>query len=370
MIAVNRNIPKITYLLRGGRRERLAQPGQGPTEFFYGYQQLLARGVDVSMLEDSDVGMAPPLPLVSRLANMLSPFLGGLPVGMALSLLTKRGCRKLDGAGCVVATTNGMGMALAIAKALGQTDTPVLLIAMGILPMKPAPLQMRLFSALARHIHIACISRGEQAFLQQLLPAQPIHYIPFGVDHEFWIPDETTCGDYVLAIGNDRSRDWGTLVAAWSPDLPPLKIVTSLPVPFSAQNIEVVRGDWRTQVISDEGIRDLLRGARFVVVPLKNTIQPAGQSACLQAMSCGKAVVLSDIAGLWDRDLMVDGQSVLLTPPGNSVTLAKQVRRLASDPSLVEAIGAAARKMVETECNAEIMANALFSLAEELHGQR
>jgi len=98
----------------------LAETGQGPTEFFYGYKQLLARGVDVSILEDSDVGMAPPLPLVSRLANKLSPFLGGLPVGMALSLLTKRGCRKLDGAGCVVVTTNGMGMALAIAKALGK----------------------------------------------------------------------------------------------------------------------------------------------------------------------------------------------------------------------------------------------------------
>jgi hypothetical protein len=44
---------------------------------------------------------------------------------MTLSLLIKRGCRKLDAAGCVVATTNGMGMALAIAEVGAAAGWPV-----------------------------------------------------------------------------------------------------------------------------------------------------------------------------------------------------------------------------------------------------
>ena len=364
MITANRNIPKITYLFRGGRRERLAELGQGPTEFFYGYQQLLARGVDVSILEDFDVGMAPPLPLVSRLANKLSPFLGGLPVGMTLSLLPKRGCRKLDGAGCVVATTNGMGMALAIAKALGQTDMPVLLLAMGLLPMNPTPVQIRLVSALARHIHIACISRSEQAFLQRLLPGKLIHYVPFGVDQNFWKPVDSPKGDYVLAVGNDKNRDWPTLVAAWREGFPPLKIITNLPVPAGTTNVQIVRGDWRNQLIGDKELRALVQGARFVVIPLGDTIQPAGQSACLQAMSCGKAVILSDTVGLWDRDLIRSGTSALLVPPGDVTSLSDSIQKLTCDLILVEQLGIAARRVVEESLNAGIMAESLRCLVD------
>ncbi len=362
MITANRNIPKITYLFRSGRRERLAETSQGPTEFFYGSKQLLARGVNVSILEDSDVGMAPPLPLVSRLANKLSPFLGGLPVGIALSLLTKRGCRKLDGVGCVVATTNGMGMALAIAKAMGQVDVPVLLLAMGLLPMKPSPIQKFFFGVFAKHLHIVCISRSEQRFLQQIFPKQSTSYVPFGVDHEFWTPGDRPTEGYVLAIGNDINRDWTTLIAAWSDEFPPLKIVTSLPVPLGPANVKVIRGSWRNQLLSDYDIRALVRGSRFVVVPLRDTIQPTGQSVCLQAMACGKAVILSDIAGLWDRDLIRDGDSVLLTPPGDVRAMVQCIRRLIADSALVDHIGSVARRMVVESMNVEVMADSLLSL--------
>lgn len=367
MIAAGRNILKITYLVRGGRRERLAELGQGPTEFFYGYQQLLARGLDVSILEDSDVGMAPPLSTVSRLANKFSPLLGGLPIGMALSLLSTGGCRKLSGASCIVATTNGMGMALAIAKALGRLDVPVLLLTMGLLPMKPTSLQLRLFGFLTRHIHIACISRGEQAFLQRLLTKQSIHYIPFGVDIDFWRPATVVTAQhgYVLAIGNDRNRDWAILADAWNSDLPPLKIVTSLPVPPASANVEVVSGDWRRQILSDDAIRELYRAARFVIIPLKETTQPAGQSACLQAMACGKAVILSDIRGLWDRDLMRDGETVLLTPPGDGAALVVCVRRMMADSALAAKIGGAGRAVVETHLNIDAMVTALLNLLED-----
>jgi glycosyltransferase involved in cell wall biosynthesis len=356
---------RITYLYRSGRKSRLAEPGEGPTEFFYGYQQLRAKCLDVHILEDADIGMAPPLSPLPRLIGKLSAILGGLPVGMAAGLLMGRHCHRLKDAGCLVATTNGMGMALAMARACGRLKAPVLLLAMGLLPHRPSRLQLWLYRRLAKHISIACISRGEAEFLSKLFPGEDIPYIPFGVDHRFWLQtDGLGASDYALAIGNDLARDWGTLVAAWRPDFPTLKIVTNLTIPAHGSNIEVIRGDWRTQVFSDEEIRDLYRGARFVIVPLHDTIQPAGQSACLQAMACGRPVILSSIMGLWDRDLMQDGVNVLFVAPHDVAALTEAASRLLFDAKLCERIGRNARARVESDFNTDAMAAALRTVLE------
>ena len=59
----------------------------------------------------------------------------------------------------------------------------------------------------------------------------------------------------------------------------------------------------------------------FVVLPLKNTIQPAGQSECLQAMSCEKLVVMSNIEGIWDKNKLIDNKNIIFVDPENSKKL-------------------------------------------------
>lgn len=359
--------PRIKYIFRAGRRARLAGSNLAPTEFFYGYQQLQAQGINVCLAEDSELGMAPPLPASARIINKFSFFLGGLPVGMLLSLLLASGDRKLADSDSVVATTNGMGLALAMAKAMGRLQVPVLLLAMGLLPMRLSRIQRALYPLILRHLHLVTISRGEQAFLRRLLPKQDIHYLPFGVDHRFWTPaDNPASGDYVLAIGNDQNRDWQTLVDAWSIDFPPLKIVTSLPVPAAPENVEVICGNWRTRLLSDEEIRSLYQAARFVIIPSCETIQPAGQSACLQAMACGRPVILSNIAGLWDPLLVRHGENVLLVQPGSVADLGSAARRLVNDQELCALLGRNGRRLVECHYNTDIMAEAMLSLLMEV----
>jgi glycosyltransferase involved in cell wall biosynthesis len=53
-----------------------------------------------------------------------------------------------------------------------------------------------------------------------------------------------------------------------------------------------------------------------------------------QALACGTPVVTADTAAA--RELLVDGQSALLVPPGDPDALAAAVRRLAADPALAE----------------------------------
>jgi hypothetical protein len=362
------NLHKITYLFRSGRLERIAAKNPGPTEFFYGYQQLLAKGYEVLALRDSDVGMAPPLSTFSSLANKLSPFLGGIPVGMTLSLLMRQGYLKLRDTDCVVATTNGMAISLAIAKAMNLVKPPILVLSMGLLPVNPNPLKLWLFSLFLRRVNIVCISRSEQASLQRLLPEKRIHYIPFGVDTDFWQSGNTkfSSEDYVLAIGNDPNRDWTTLVETWGPELPPLKIITSLPVPPGPPNVEIIRGDWRMRILDDIYIRKIYHGAMFVVIPLRNTNQPSGQSVCLQAMACSRPVILSDIDGLWDRKLLQNNENVLLVRPESVQALHAEVKRLISDPDLRDYIGAGGRRLVECHFNTGAMADSISLLLQDI----
>jgi hypothetical protein len=364
-----RATPRLTFLFRSGRRERLERGGAMPTEFFYGYVQLKEQGHDVGYLEDADIGMGPPRSTFVRLLNKTSGLLGNLPIGMICMLIASGRARRLDDAGTVVATTNNMGLALSFGKAIGIVRAPVLLLAMGFLPKPPAAFKRRVLSWLLRKVHVVCISTAEQTYLGKIFPDQRIAYVPFGADPAFWVPADEPTGGYVLAIGNDLMRDWRTLVSAWSEDLPPLKIVTSLPVPAGASNIEVIHGDWRAQVLSDEEIRDLYQGAKFVVVPLHDTVQPSGQSVCLQAMACGRAVIVSDIVGLWNRDLMVDGETVLLSPPGDVEGLRSRVVQLTTRPELATCLGRAGREVVEKHLNTKALAASLSAIAAQLGSQ-
>lgn len=73
-----------------------------------------------------------------------------------------------------------------------------------------------------------------------------------------------------------------------------------------------------------------------------------GLNVCvLDAMSCGKPVVGSTVAG--NPLAIVDGETGFLTPPGDPAALAQAVTRLAADPALRAAMGQSARRRIENE---------------------
>jgi len=352
----------IAFLFKEGRHARLTAGVPGPREFFYGYTEIVKGDIPVSLIEESDLGGGLRPRWAERVATAATHTLAGLNAESMNRFLRRRGLSVLNRHRVVVATTNSQGLSLALARALGRLRSKVLLIAMGVVDPAAPALRTHICQRLLRHVAIAPVSKGEEQFLRQRLgPNQDIAYLPFGVDHRFWVPAaaDHRQDDYVLSIGNDPRRDYPTLAEAWKPEFPALKIITRLPVPPSPGQIDVIAGDWNSPLLSDQEIRNLIQGARFVIVPLRQTIQPSGQSACLQAMACGKAVVLSDIDGLWDRDVMEDGATCLLVPPGSIEGLRTAVRSLIDNQGLARDIGVRARIVVENNLNLDIMASAM-----------
>jgi glycosyltransferase involved in cell wall biosynthesis len=83
-----------------------------------------------------------------------------------------------------------------------------------------------------------------------------------------------------------------------------------------------------------------------------------------QALACGVPVVTADTPAA--RELLTDGTSALLVPPGDPDALAKALRRLASDAALARAIGAGGLNAYREHASEAILGARWRALIEEL----
>ena len=114
-------------------------------------------------------------------------------------------------------------------------------------------------------------------------------------------------------------------------------------------------------------MRDLYCNSEFIIIPLKETLQPSGQSTCLQAMSCGKAVVLTKVEGIWDKNLMKHKENVFFIRSGNKFDLKKSVKSLMYNIELRESLEKGGRDLIISTFNSFNMAN---NLKNYLFGKR
>jgi hypothetical protein len=89
--------------------------------------------------------------------------------------------------------------------------------------------------------------------------------------------------------------------------------------------------------------------------------------AVLEAMAARKPIVSSAIGGT--DELIEDGESGLLVPPGDAAALAAALRRLLGDPQLCESLAGRARERVEHDLTRERMAARVTGVYRELLGE-
>jgi glycosyltransferase involved in cell wall biosynthesis len=83
-----------------------------------------------------------------------------------------------------------------------------------------------------------------------------------------------------------------------------------------------------------------------------------------QALACGIPLVTADTAAA--RELLVDGESALLVPPGDPAALAAAVRRLASDCRLADRIGAGGLAAYRRDAAEDVLATCWRNVFEQL----
>jgi glycosyltransferase involved in cell wall biosynthesis len=87
--------------------------------------------------------------------------------------------------------------------------------------------------------------------------------------------------------------------------------------------------------LSNQEVRTFYNQALFIVIPnIKLQNESSGLSCCLQAMACGKAVIIADAPPL--RDLFEDGKHCLFYDPENSVDLKNKIEFLLNNRQIRE----------------------------------
>ena len=176
-----------------------------------------------------------------------------------------------------------------------------------------------------------------------------IHYLPFGVDTQFWNTEQSSVRntlavprEFVFSIGSDPNRDFKLLLRCWDETWPHLLIITSLNLPnIDKKNITVICGSVYNKDIGDAEIKWLYQNASFVVLPTTDCWQPSGQSCLYQAMASGAVCVAGSNCFGWDCAL-AECEGILSYSEGNLSSFEKAVRKaiaLSSNEKKVMKIG-------------------------------
>lgn len=173
-------------------------------------------------------------------------------------------------------------------------------------------------------------------------PASRIELVPFGIPAEQPTEPRRRGGApiRILALGNDRHRDWPTLLAAvcGEPGLSLLILSGSVTpgLAAGAPNVEI------RNAVSQDDLIQAFAAATIVCVPLRPNLHASGITAIQETVLAGVPVVATDTGGL---DSYFARDEVNYVPPGDSAALRAALLALGSDPdgALAQARRAQAR---------------------------
>ena len=119
----------ISFIYKGGRKKRLLNKNSKiPTEFFYGYIELLEQGHNVGIFEENDLGFRLKNKYLDLGLIFLSKIFFNIPLNMLFGFIFSGGFRKLERSQTIIATTNGVGICLSLSKNLGFLKNKIIFI--------------------------------------------------------------------------------------------------------------------------------------------------------------------------------------------------------------------------------------------------
>jgi starch synthase len=199
------------------------------------------------------------------------------------------------------------------------------------------------------------------------IPGERIHVIRNGIDTTEYAPDPGTgvlekfgvdlARPYVIFVGRiTRQKGVPVLLRAASGLVPEAQLVLCAGAPDTpellAEVTELVDGLrasrsgvlWIPEMLPKPEVIQLLTHATVFAIP--SLYEPLG-IVNLEAMACETAVVGSRTGGI--PEVVADGETGLLVPPGEPEPLAEALNALLRDPDRARAMGQAGRKRAVAE---------------------
>ncbi len=356
---------KIAYLYTNGRKERLGLEKSGeeiPHEFFMGATELKKRGYCVDLFELEDLKTKSKTGIFNEIKYKLSA------LNTCSNILNQNEIRKLNSYEIVIATNEYIAFGIHEMRRKGVLTCSFSFFAMGMLSRVAMlkkqnksiknvikyKISKHLYSRMIHDSNLAFfIGKGEYRIAKELFPNSTKTFIHFPIDTQFWKPIDTIEQNkgFILFIGNDLRRNYSLLVqiANNMPNEKFVFITKQIDKKNTPPNVQLLHGDWHQRALSDKSIRKYINQCRMMILPLKNTYQPSGQSVAQQAMSCKKTVLISDTMGFWDSRKVIDKEHIILIKDNNIENWIKKIKHNLDSVDRLTVIGEKARQLMIEE---------------------
>lgn len=171
--------------------------------------------------------------------------------------------------------------------------------------------------------HLVFLSKGEYEYVIKNYSnmSNKFIFIPFSVDTKFWEYQKTKKNkNQILFIGNDGKRDYDFVIklARKLKEFNFVFITNKIPINSNIPlNVELQSGSWHENTLSDKDIKKLYSESYLTIIPLKESLQPSGQSVALQSMSCGTPVMITKTQGFWEIENFKDEKNIFFVSENN-----------------------------------------------------
>jgi glycosyltransferase involved in cell wall biosynthesis len=368
---------KILYVFTNGRKERLNEISKGneaPLEFLFGLPYLKNQGYSVDILELND--LRPDVQSKQyALLEKENTKINQRTLLTSSSHLFSNDFDKFNSYDLIIAGNEYIAFGLLHYIIKGILNTKMIFFVMGMMAnvYKKKKTKKTLYQYLIKNdyryskkLYDELIQNSEAAIfigigefdLAKTLfnkYKNKFHFLPFCTDTSFWKPSDNTLKEcpYVLFMGNDSNRDYDLAIRiAKKLKQIQFKFITSrITKSMLPDNVELLAGDWKKIVYTDIQIREFIQNCSLIILPLKDSFQPSGQSVALQSMACGKTVVISKNKGFWDLDNFITKKHLVFVEQNNVDDWIDVILNTLNDNNLVNSINANARELVETDYN-------------------
>ena len=375
---VNKNT-NVTYLFVSGRKNRIVSDKIYSKEFFYSYHFVKKYFSNVEILEFNDVKnvyriTANTLKFIDKTLRKITK----LPFFMT-EIINYVNFKKLYTTDILVATNDRIGLSimpiLFIKKLVFRKQISNNMFVLGLFSNISNSSVIRKIQKIILGLcfrvydNFIFIGKSEYEYAKENNRKfeRKFHYIPFSVDFNFWntsnLPKKND--DYVLFIGNDGYRDFDKVI----------KIAKNLQnVNFCfvtnqikkedrlPSNVKLIEGHWNYEILSDEELKEIYNNAILTIIPLKDSLQPSGQSVALQSMSSGTPVMISKTSGFWDFDHFTNLENIVFIEDNSVKNWCMQINSLIKDPNTLKAIANNGLHTIKNYFNLEIFDYKVFDI--------
>jgi glycosyltransferase involved in cell wall biosynthesis len=221
----------------------------------------------------------------------------------------------------------------------------------------PSPAKRLVFTfALSRIERFVVFSTIERDLYAKTfrLPADRFDIVHWGVRPPEVDTPETPLeqGSYVSAIGGN-ARDYPTLIEA-ARRLPDVRFVLVVR-PHNLRGLNLPPNVAVYTNLPHGKTMNVLLHSRFTVLPLVNSEVPCGHVTLVAAMHLGKALVITDSAGV--HDYVRDGDNALAVTACSVESLVAATRRLWENRALCARLGENGRRFASLQCTEERIAD-------------